>query len=77
MTISYPDWEYTYRTASQDEVEAVLALIDAARPMPFSDTGEVIRIISEEAEGYYQGQKTVDEVAEIIQSRIQIYVSEG
>lgn len=77
MTISYPDWEYTYRTASQDEVEAVLALIDAARPMPFSDTGEVIRIISEEAEGYYQGQKTVDEVAEIIQNRIQLYINEG
>lgn len=45
--------------------------------MPFSDTGEIIRIISEEAESYYQGQKTVDEVAKIIQSRIRIYVNEG
>lgn len=77
MAISYSDWEYTYRTASRDEVEAVLALIDAAKPMPFSDTGEIIRIISEEAESYYQGQKTVDEVAEIIQSRIRIYINEG
>ncbi len=38
---------------------------------------ESIRIIREEAEGYYQKQKTVDQVAEIIQSRIRIYVNEG
>ncbi len=77
MAVSYSDWEYTYRTPSQDEVEAVLAFIDTAKPMPFSDTGEIIRIISEEAESYYQGQKTVDEVAKIIQSRTRIYVNEG
>lgn len=77
MTVSYPDWEYTYRTATQDEVETVLALIDAAKPMAFSDTGEITGIINEEAEGYYQGQKTVDEVAEIIQNRVRLYVNEG
>lgn len=38
---------------------------------------ESICIIREEAEGYYQKQKTVDQVAEIIQSRIRIYVNEG
>lgn len=38
---------------------------------------EIIRIIREEAEGYYPKQKTVDQVAEIIQSRIRIYVNEG
>lgn len=48
----------------------MLALIDTATPMPFRDTSEITGIINEEAESYYQGQKTVDEVVEIIQSRI-------
>lgn len=76
MAISYLDWEYTYRAASQDEVAAVMSLIDAAKPASFSDTSEIVNIINEEAEAYYQGQKTVDEVAEIIQSRIWVYVNE-
>jgi hypothetical protein len=37
----------------------------------------VYSIISEEAEAYFKGQKTVDEVADIIQSRVKIYVSEN
>lgn len=76
MTISYPDWEYTYRTASRDEVDLVLSLIDAAKPVSLSETNEVLNIIREESESYYLGQKTVAEVAEIIQSRVRIYVNE-
>jgi len=34
-------------------------------------------IITEECESYFAGQKTVDEVADIIQSRTKIYVSEN
>lgn len=42
----------------------------------FAEAGEALGIIGEEAEGYYQGQKTALEVAEIIQSRVPIYVNE-
>ncbi len=37
---------------------------------------EVLAIINEEAGAYFAGQKTTDEVAQIIQSRVQIYLSE-
>ena len=77
MTISYSDWEYTYRTASREEADLVLDLIAAAKPVSYSEGNEVIAIINEEAEAYYQGQKTGDEVAEIIQSRIRVYVNEN
>ena len=50
--------------------------IEAARPVSFAEAGEVLGIIGEEAEGYYQGQKTALEAAEIIQSRVHIYVNE-
>lgn len=76
MVVSYGDWEYAYHIATQEEVDLVLELISAAKPVSYSDGNEVINIINEEAEGYYQGQKTAEEVAKIIQSRVQIYVSE-
>ena len=34
-------------------------------------------IISEEAGAYYSGEKTLDEVTRIIQSRVSLYLSEN
>ena len=75
MAISYADWEYEYHIPTREEVELTLRLIEAARPVSFAEAGEVLGIIGEEAEGYYQGQKTALEAAEIIQSRVHIYVN--
>lgn len=76
-SIAYQDgWSYTYRKATQEEVDLILQLIDSARPISSSNS-EVMTIINEEAEAFYKGQKSVDEVAKVIQSRIQIYVSEN
>ena len=36
----------------------------------------IVNIIEEEAGAYYAGQKTAEEVADIIQSRVSIYLSE-
>lgn len=36
-----------------------------------------INIITEEAAPYFAGQKNVNEVADIIQNRVQIYVNEN
>jgi ABC-type glycerol-3-phosphate transport system substrate-binding protein len=38
---------------------------------------EVMAIIKEEADGYFSGQKSVEDVANIIQSRLQIYINEN
>ena len=45
--------------------------------MSYSQGDEVLNIINEEAEPFYKGQKSVDEVASVIQSRIKIYVGEN
>ena len=37
---------------------------------------ELNNIIDEETQGYFEGQKSADEVASIIQSRLQIYINE-
>jgi len=72
--ISGNHWTYTYHTPSREEIELVLEMIDGVRLVPESNE-EMMSIINEEAEAFYQGQKTVDEVAEIIQSRMGIYVN--
>ena len=45
-------------------------------PLPDSDE-EILNIITEEAAAYFGNQKSVDDVAKIIQSRISIYVNEN
>ena len=76
--VGYEDgWSYDFRTPTQEEVDVVLALMDEAKPVSYGGEDEVMKIINEEAEGYYSGQKSVDEVVGLIQSRVQIYVSEN
>ena len=76
MAIAYSDWEYTYHIPTLEEADLILRLIEAAKPVSFSEANEVVKIINEEAEGYYLGQKTAEEVMEIIQNRVRIYVNE-
>lgn len=68
-------WSYTYRPSTQEEIDMVLKVIDEASIKAENDDG-IMSIISEEAEAFFVGQKTVDEAAALIQNRISIYVSE-
>ena len=79
-SVQYGDgWSYTYHTATREEAELILSLLPDARPaFAFMESGSEIRaIISEEAEAFYAGQKTVEETAKIIQNRAQLYVDEN
>ena len=76
-SVGYEDgWSYTYRLATQEEVDRVMEQMNNARPVSYNTNDEVSKIINEEAEGYFKGQKSVDEVAGIIQNRVKIYVGE-
>ena len=72
--ISYEDG---YRIPTQEEVDLALSLMEIAKPVSYSQGDEVLNIINEEAAPFYKGQKSVDEVASVIQSRIKIYVGEN
>lgn len=76
VTYGNGDWSYEYRMATKEEADQILALMDGAKPVTTTND-QIFLIISEEAEPYFQGQKTADEVASIIQSRAGIYVSEN
>ncbi len=69
------NWTYTYRAATWAEADLVLEVINEARLPPVM-AEEIMKIIGEEAEAFYRGQKSVDEVAEIIQNRVSLYFHE-
>lgn len=61
--------------ASQEEVDILLDLIDRTKKHASLDD-EGAMIIMEEASAYFNGKKSVDKVAEIIQKRMTTYVNE-
>ncbi len=67
---------YTYRAATQEEVDRILALVDDMESLADQCDREIENMIVEEAEAYFMGQKPVEDVMEIIQGRVQMYVSE-
>ena len=69
-------WEYTYHIPTQEDVDTVKTLVSCARPYS-SQNGQVIGIILEEADPYFQGQKGLDEVIDVMQNRVGIYMSEN
>lgn len=76
-SVAYEDgWEYTYHVTTEEEANQAMALFDVAKPMMMMNE-EIQTIISEEADAYFKGMKSVDDVAAIIQSRVMIYVSEN
>ena len=50
-------------------------MIQSIETVPILDT-ELIGIIQEEAEAYFEDQKSLDEVTKNIQSRVKLYLSE-
>lgn len=60
-----------------DDVNVALNLVSDATPFFAVDDDEIIKIINEEAGAYYSGQKRIDDVINIIQNRIQLYVNEN
>ena len=52
-------------------------LLEVAEPAPDLYGSNVSTIVTEEAEAFFKGQKSVEETVSVIQSRVELYVSEG
>jgi hypothetical protein len=73
----YDDFDYEMVPATREQMDQLREIIDMAKPSNQSTDDNITDIISEEAQAYFDGQKTAEAVAEIIQSRVAIYVSEN
>lgn len=61
--------------ASQEDVDTVRELIEMA-DRKFQFHPEIQNIISEEAEAYFAGQKSLEEVTALIQNKVSLYLEE-
>lgn len=75
-TWSYDDWSAEIYAATPEQVQAVRDLIDSAVAGSNNDE-TILNIITEETQGYFEGQKSAQDVASVIQSRVQTYISEN
>jgi len=72
---SQSDYEASY-PLTQYEIDAIDALIQNTSKFYYRDNS-INNIIMEESEAYFAGQKPAAEAARLIQSRVQLYVSES
>lgn len=77
MRIYEDGWTFQYHALTWEEVDPMLNLIPDATPFFSVEDDEIIKIINEEASAYYSGQKGVEDVVNVIQNRVQLYVSEN
>lgn len=61
---------------TQEEVDAFCEFIYSVNKRSYYNQ-DIINIVTEEAAAFFEGQKSAQEVASVIQSRVQIYVDEN
>jgi ABC-type glycerol-3-phosphate transport system substrate-binding protein len=70
------DVEIIIEPCTDAEIDQVMTFLKSLNQSTTYDSS-LMKIVTEEAESFFSGQKSASEVAEIIQSRVQIYVSEN
>lgn len=71
------EWNYVYRPVTKEEADMVDKLLEKATVINVSMDTELNKIITEEAQYYFQGNKSVDDVANVIQNRVNLYLKEN
>lgn len=62
---------------SQNQADAILEAIEKADFTPLSESEEkIVQIVAEEAESYYNGDKSLEEVTDVIQNRAELVLKE-
>lgn len=79
--VEYDDYYYVagqeimLQPLTKEETDSLIEFIKSVENVATYDES-LLAIITEEAESYFAGQKSVSEVASIIQSRVEIYINE-
>lgn len=66
------------RALTEAEADMLRQVVESAKPVNTSVANdEIMKVINEEAAYYFEGDKSVDEVADTIQRRVKMYISEN
>ncbi|MBR4581118.1 MAG: extracellular solute-binding protein [Lachnospiraceae bacterium] len=68
--------EYTYKEINDTHLEYLKGVAKSAKTVKYKED-KILNLINEESAAYFAGQKSADEVAKIINSRVDIYVKEN
>ena len=69
------DKEIKLPVPGQEDIDTVLNIIDSLDTKVSIDS-KISDIINEESGAFFAGQKSAEETADIIQSRVKVYISE-
>ncbi len=75
-TSGWGSFEIEIKPATQEDVDAVKELVAGTTAISGAVSSDILNIIEEEAAAYFAGEKTAEDVASIIQSRMEIYLNE-
>ncbi len=75
--IGMGDIELYIGNPTDEDINQIKDIINKADTVANYANNEIFSIIEEESESFFKGEKTAKEVAEIIQSRVSIYVKEN
>ena len=75
MSYVYEDLEIEIYSATKEEAEAYKKIVEGATTLATYDR-QIMTIVEEEMEAFWDNKKTAEEVSKIIQSRAEIYVNE-
>ena len=76
MSYVLSDLEIDIYAATKEEVAEYRKIIEGATVLANYEK-EILVMVEEEAEAFWDNKKSAEEVAEIIQSRVKIYVNES
>lgn len=73
----YDGFEVEIKPSTPEEAAQFKELINNTKRIGGNDSDIIIKIIAEEAEAYFKGDKSLDDVANVIQNRVKTYVNES
>ena len=71
------EWNYVYKPVTEEDCAIVEKLLAGATVVDVNMDEELGKIITEEAQAYFDGAKSLDDVANVIQNRANLYLKEN
>ena len=68
-------FSFEYYGLTQEQADRFLALLDSASPMPGMNT-KIFEIVNAEATPFFNGERSAEDTAKIIQNKVSLYISE-
>lgn len=75
-TSGFDDMEYQVKPLTQKQVDQFMDLVNSTKKIGGWNE-DIMNIIIEESKAYFQGDKGLDETADLIQNRVKTYVNEN